>query len=85
MRRRAVEPVIGRLKNEHRIERNDLHRRHGDANNAILAAVGVLPRPLLRSWPAKIGHSVKDDSSPMTRLSPLPNPIEGAPHGAPRR
>jgi IS5 family transposase len=39
-RRAAVEPVIGHLKNEHRMDRNYLHHRHGDANNAILAAVG---------------------------------------------
>ena len=30
-RRSAVEPVIGHLKNEHRMERNYLHHRHGDA------------------------------------------------------
>ena len=38
--RSAVEPVIGHIKNEHRMGRNYLHHRHGDANNAILAAVG---------------------------------------------
>jgi IS5 family transposase len=39
-RRSAIEPVIGHLKNEHRMERNYLHHGHGDANNAILAAAG---------------------------------------------
>jgi IS5 family transposase len=39
-RRAAVEPVIGHTKNEHRMDRNYLAHRHGDANNAILAAVG---------------------------------------------
>ena len=39
-RRSAVEPVIGHNKNEHRMDRNYLAHRHGDANNAILAAVG---------------------------------------------
>jgi hypothetical protein len=39
-RRSAIELVIGHLKNEHRMDRNYLHHRHGDANNAILAAVG---------------------------------------------
>ena len=35
MRRRpAVEPVIGHLKNEHRMDRNYLHHRDGDANNS---------------------------------------------------
>ena len=32
-RRSVIEPVIGHLKNEHRMERNYLHHRHGDANN----------------------------------------------------
>ena len=48
-RRSAIEPVIGHIKNEHRMERNYLHHRHGDANNAILAAVGYNFR-LLISW-----------------------------------
>jgi IS5 family transposase len=39
-RRAAVEPVIGHIKNEHRMDRNYLAHRSGDANNAILAAVG---------------------------------------------
>lgn len=48
-RRSAIEPVIGHLKNEHRMERNYLHHRHGDANNAILAAIGY-NFSLLVSW-----------------------------------
>jgi transposase, IS5 family len=49
MRRRcAIEPVIGHLKNEHRMERNYLHHRRGDANNAVLAAVGYNFRLLVR-------------------------------------
>jgi transposase, IS5 family len=47
-RRSAIEPVIGHLKNEHRMDRNYLHHRHGDANNAILAAVGYNFRLLIR-------------------------------------
>ncbi len=47
-RRSAVEPVIGHLKNEHRMDRNYLAGRHGDANNAILAAVGYNFRRLIR-------------------------------------
>jgi transposase, IS5 family len=47
-RRAAVEPVIGHLKNEHRLDRNYLHHRHGDANNAILAAAGYNFRLLVR-------------------------------------
>jgi IS5 family transposase len=44
-RRSAIEPVIGHLKNEHRMDRNYLGGRHGDANNA---AVGYNFRPLTR-------------------------------------
>jgi IS5 family transposase len=47
-RRSAIEPVIGHLKNEHRMDRNYLGGRHGDANNAILAAVGYNFRRLIR-------------------------------------
>ncbi len=39
-RRAAVEPVIGHLKAEHRMGRNYLAGRSGDAINAVLAAVG---------------------------------------------
>jgi transposase, IS5 family len=39
-RRAAVEPVIGHMKNEHRMNRNYLAGSPGDANNAILAAIG---------------------------------------------
>jgi len=39
-RRAAVEPVIGHIKNEHRMDRNYLAHAEGDAINAILAAAG---------------------------------------------
>ena len=39
-RRSAVEPVIGHIKREHRMDRNYLAGRQGDAINAILAAAG---------------------------------------------
>jgi hypothetical protein len=47
-RRAAVEPVIGHPKNEHRMDRNYLHHRSGDASNAILAAIGYNFSLLLR-------------------------------------
>jgi transposase, IS5 family len=47
-RRAAVEPVIGHLKQEHRLDRNYLAGRHGDANNAVLAAAGYNFRRLIR-------------------------------------
>jgi IS5 family transposase len=47
-RRSAVEPVIGHLKAEHRMGRNYLWHRQGDATNAILAAAGYNFRRLIR-------------------------------------
>jgi len=55
MRRRpAVEPVIGHLKEDHRMGRNYLAGRAGDAANAVLAAVGYNFR-LLLVWLAGLG------------------------------
>jgi transposase, IS5 family len=48
-RRAAIEPVIGHLKNEHRMRRNYLAHAQGDAINAILAAAGYNFR-LLLNW-----------------------------------
>ena len=47
-RRSAIEPVIGHLKAEHRMGRNYLWYRRGDAANAVLAAVGYNFRRLIR-------------------------------------
>ena len=47
-RRSAVEPVIGHLKSEHRMGRNYLWYRQGDAINAVLAAAGYNFRRLIR-------------------------------------
>ena len=46
-RRSAIEPVIGHLKSEHRMGRNYLWHRQGDAINAVLAAVGYNFRRLI--------------------------------------
>src|ERR1700729_1431499 len=46
-RRSAVEPVIGHLKAEHRMGRNYLWYRKGDAANAVLAAAGYNFRRLI--------------------------------------
>ena len=48
-RRAAVEPVIGHIKNGHRMDRNYLAGTQGDAINAILAAAGYNFR-LLLTW-----------------------------------
>jgi hypothetical protein len=48
-RRSAVEPVIGHLKAEHRMDHNYLAGEHGDAINAVLAAAGY-NFSLLLNW-----------------------------------
>ena len=47
-RRAAVEPVIGHLKGDHRMDRNYLKGRDGDRTNAVLAAAGYNFSLLLR-------------------------------------
>ena len=51
-RRAAVEPVIGHLKAEHRMERNYLKGREGDRANAVLAAAGYNFKLLVRWFEA---------------------------------
>lgn len=48
-RRAAIEPVIGHLKQDHRMGRNHLAGTNGDAINAVLAAVGYNFRRIL-AW-----------------------------------
>src|SRR5213079_1745774 len=48
-RRAAIEPVIGHLKQDHRMGRNYLTGRDGDRINAVLAAAGY-NFSLLRRW-----------------------------------
>jgi len=52
-RRAAVEPVIGHVKAEHRMDRNYLKGRDGDRINAVLAAAGYNFSLLLR-WLAAL-------------------------------
>jgi len=47
-RRAAIEPVIGHLKEEHRMGRNYLAHASGDAINALLAAAGYNFRRLIK-------------------------------------
>ena len=47
-RRAAIEPVIGHMKAEHRMDRNYLKGREGDRANAVLAAAGYNFSLLLR-------------------------------------
>lgn len=52
-RRAAIEPVIGHVKAEHRMDRNYLKGRDGDRINAVLAAAGYNFSLLLR-WLAEL-------------------------------
>jgi IS5 family transposase len=52
-RRAAIEPVIGHLKSDHRMGRNFLASAEGDANNAVLAAIGY-NFSLLLNWPWRL-------------------------------
>jgi IS5 family transposase len=47
-RRAAIEPTIGHLKSDNRLDRNYLTGREGDKINAVLAAAGYNIRKLLR-------------------------------------
>ena len=49
-RRAAVEPSIGHLKLEHRLERNRLKGVAGDEINAVLAAAALNFHKLLRAF-----------------------------------
>lgn len=49
-RRSAIEPVIGHVKEEHRLDRNRLKGIDGDELNVILAAAGFNFRKLLRAF-----------------------------------
>jgi len=51
-RRAAVEPVIGHVKAEHRMDRNYLKGRDGDRTNAVLAAAGYNFSLLIRWFEA---------------------------------
>ena len=52
-RRAAIEPGIGHLKREHRMDRCMLKGTEGDAMNAILSAAGMNFHKLLR-WAAAL-------------------------------
>jgi transposase, IS5 family len=68
-RRSAVEPVIGHLKSEHRMGRNYLWHRQGDAANAVLAAVGYNFRRLIK-WLRLLLFEILSRLSLELRLSP---------------
>src|SRR6202790_670620 len=69
-RRSAIEPVIGHLKNERRMDRNYLADRHGDLNNATLAAPRYNFRRLIR-WLRILLCLI------LTAFFPQPKPLPG--------
>ncbi len=77
-RRAAIEPGIGHLKAEHRMERNRLHGNQGDHKNALLSAAGMnfakllkhMAKLWLKFWHAKIQHFFQNNPSQSSRSIP---------------
>lgn len=76
-RRSAIEPVIGHLKSDHRMDRNYLAGRTGDAINAVLAAVGYNFR-LLLTWLQLFCARILADILIGAAAPPLPKPPDAA-------
>ena len=73
-RRAAVEPVIGHVKAEHRMDRNYLKGRQGDRINAVLAAAGYNSASSCAGWPGfdparVVRNSLWIASAPFGRLA----------------
>jgi transposase, IS5 family len=66
-RRAAVEPVIGHVKAEHRMNRNYLKGRDGDRINTVLAAAGFNFSLLLR-WLAELLRALIRELAQTTKL-----------------
>jgi IS5 family transposase len=49
-RRSAIEPIIGHMKNDHRMEKNYLLGKMGDKVNALLSACGFNMKKLIRAF-----------------------------------
>jgi IS5 family transposase len=64
-RRAAIEPIIGHVKAEHRMDRNHLKGHAGDRINAVLAAAGFNFSLLLR-WLAELLRALIAALSPTT-------------------
>jgi len=70
-RRAAVEPSIGHLKNEHRLERNRLKGVAGDAINAILSAAAMNLQKLLRACEGKLVAEIRAILDRLLHQSPF--------------
>jgi transposase, IS5 family len=69
-RRAAVEPVIGHVKAEHRMDRNYLKGREGNRINAVLAAAGYNFGLLLR-WLAALLRALIAELSRMSAAAQI--------------
>ena len=75
-RRAAVEPTIGHLKSDNRLERNHLAGKEGDKINTLLAAAGYNLRKLLRWIAFSLLLRLMSSFQQAFRLAPgPPNPI----------
>ena len=70
-RRAAVEPVIGHMKQDHRMGRNFLAHAKGDANNPVLAAAGYNFRRLLEWLALLLSIILAAFTAPADQKSPL--------------
>jgi IS5 family transposase len=69
-RRAAIEPIIGHVKAEHRMDRNYLKGRRGDKANAVLAAAGFNFSLLLRWFGALLRALLRVLSPSPTAVAP---------------
>jgi IS5 family transposase len=78
-RRSAVEPVIGHMKSDHRMDRNFLIGSDGDAANAVLAAVGYNFARLL-AWLRQLWRALMASLAAIIRSStPTPHHSPASP------
>ena len=68
-RRAAIEPVIGHVKSDHRMDRNYLKGRGGDRANAVLAAAGYNFSLLIR-WLRRLLRQILRLLNPAAQLNP---------------
>jgi len=66
-RRAAIEPTIGHLKAEHRLERNRLKGTHGNAINALLSAAAMNFQKLLGFFLCRLLHLLRSLFVPASR------------------
>ena len=58
-RRAAIEPIIGHLKHDHRMDRNFLNGLYGDFVNCVLAAAGFNLKKMLRKIASSLDSIIR--------------------------